>query len=262
MGSKVYEPGDIGQALRDIGVEPGDTVFLHSNLGFFGAPKGVRTADEMCEVFLKALKEVLGETGTLVVPVFSYSFCHGEVFDPKTTKSTCGMFPEYVRKQAGVLRSLDPNFSIAAWGRLAEFYVENPAHESFGEGCFWERFLAQDGKIVCMNTDAGVTFLHYVERCNRVAYRYNKAFNGTYIDYGGQEHKDYFVHFVYDMDRPEDESFCEPLDALCRQRKVCRSVDLGKGSVMAMGARAFFDLVSEELKRSPRFLTCGGYQPA
>ena len=192
---------DITAAFQDVGVQQGDSIFIHSNLGFLGMPEGARNADDICSMFLKAIQIVIGNAGTLVVPAFSYSFCHGELYNPESTASACGMFSEYVRVQRDVRRSLDPNFSIAAWGRLAEYYTDAPAHESFGKGSFWERLLEQKGKIICVNMDCGSTFVHYIEHFNQVPYRYNKAFNGVMVNFNGMEKRDYFVHYVYDLER-------------------------------------------------------------
>lgn len=253
-----YKYGDITDAFRKIGLSEGDSVFVHSSLGFFGMPSGARNGDDICGLFYNAFKEVLGEEGTLIVPAFSYSFCHGEFYDYRITKSSCGMFSEYVRKLKGVKRSLDPNFSVAVWGRLKDYYTDLPAHESFGKGSFWERLLKEDGKILCMNMDCGSTFVHYAEKCNKVSYRYNKAFNGEYVDYSGNVKRDYFVHFVVDLDRPENDYAPELLDRLCREKKICNATDLGKGAMQIMCCRAYLDLITDTLKDAPRFLTKGG----
>lgn len=249
---------DILKALEDAGIMEGDSIFLHTNIGFFGRMENANSADELCNNHLKALKEKVGENGTIIVPTFSYSFCHQEIYNPLDTPTSCGMFSEYVRKQEGVIRSLDPNFSIAAWGKLAEYYTENPAHESFGVGSFWERFLSQKGKIVCMNMDCGSTFVHYVEHCNQVEYRYNKAFNGTLIEANGKEKRDYFVHYVYDMEKPEDGPFFPRLHEKYQRSGLCKEVELGKGIIRSMKADEYFNFVSETLKKEPRFLTVGG----
>lgn len=249
---------DIVDSLKACGIQIGDTIFLHSNIGFFGRMADVNNAEELCRNFMEAIQKAIGKEGTLVVPTFSYSFCHGELYNPFETPSDCGMFSEYVRKQNGVIRSLDPNFSIAAVGRLADYYTENPVHESFGESSFWERFLTKAGKIVCMNMDCGSTFVHYIENRNQVSYRYNKAFNGILKDYEGVARKDYFVHYVYDLDKPEDGPYFVRLNQKCHEANICKVSNLGKGTLLAMNSTEYYDFISETLKKEPRFLTIGG----
>lgn len=172
-----YTQNDLEQALKAIGLKAGDNLFIHSNIGFFGNMENALTAQDLCKNFTSAIRNVISEEGTLVLPTFSYSFCHSEIYNPKTTKSDCGMLTTYTMELSDTYRSLDPNFSITTWGKNAVYYTEKPTHESFGAGSFWERLLSTGGKIVCMNFDCGSTFIHFVERYCSVDYRYNKAFN-------------------------------------------------------------------------------------
>ncbi len=253
----VYCYEDIVEALKRLGITKGDSLFIHSNLGFFGRLKDCDSSEKLCETFYQAIKEVIGLEGTLTLPAFSYSFCHGEVFDKNLTKTGCGLFPEYMRRRANAVRSDDPNFSIVASGKNAVFYTENPVHESFGKGSFWEKFLHTNGKILCMNFDCGSTFVHYVEHENRVPYRYNKAFNGEMICQG-KKIKDYFVHYVYDKDKPKDEPSFVRLDQLCKENGISKTVFLARGAINCMESQAYFHFISEMLKKEPYFLTKGG----
>ena len=250
-----YTLQELENSLKQIGIHYGDNLFIHSNIGFFGRMEGVKTADDLCENFLIAIKKVIGDGGTFVLPTFSYSFCHNEVYNPKTTRSDCGLLTEYAIRQKDIVRSLDPNFSIAAWGKLAEEYTENPTHESFGEGSFWTRILKSGGKIVCMNFDCGSTFVHFVERSNSVPYRYNKAFNGTIEFNNGEILKDYAVHYVFEGE--QDYPTFDRLDKKCREQGICKTTNLGKGTVLAMDINEYYNLICESLKSNPRFLTVG-----
>lgn len=251
-----YTRDDLKKALNKIGINKGDNIFLHSNIGFFGQMEGVKSADELCENFISVLKECVGETGTIVLPTFSYSFCHGEIFNPEKAKSDCGMLTDYAYAKSDFIRSLDPNFSIAAWGDNAIYYTDNPTNESFGRGCFWERFLSTDGKIIFFNMDCSATFIHYVEKVCNVSYRYNKAFNGTVELPNGECYRDYAVHFVTDGGI---NGYCgDALNQKCRKAGIVNKVELGKGTAMAIRAQEFYDLIVDTLKKEPKFLTLGG----
>ncbi len=60
---------------------------------------------ELCELLLNAIREVIGQEGTLFVPTFSLSFARSEVFDPEHTPAIAGEwntsvgFSEYIRRQ-------------------------------------------------------------------------------------------------------------------------------------------------------------------
>lgn len=251
-----YTREELFKVLADIGIERGDNLFIHSNIGFYGRMEGITSADQLCDSFIESFKEVVTEDGTIVFPTFSYSYCHSELYDPQGSKSECGMLAEYACQKGGFIRSFDPNFSVACWGNNAERYALNPTHESFGEGSFWQRILEDGGKIVCMNFDCGSTFVHYVERCCSVSYRYNKAFNGKTLMPDGTIHKDYAVHYV--CEGGDDAPFFGRLDRKCREIGLCKIRNLGKGTILAMDIKKYYEFICKMLKIHPRFLTVGG----
>lgn len=252
-----YTYMDILNALKNAGLGKDDSVFIHSNLGFFGQAENVHSAEELAKIFFDAMKECVGANGTIITPAFTYSYCHGELYNPKSTPTKCGMLPEYMRVQDDCIRSNDPNFSIVAWGKNKVYFTENPTHESFGINSFWERLLKKHGKILCMNFDCGSTFIHYVEKVCKVPYRYNKAFNGESI-LDGKKIKDYYVHWVYDMEKPQDGASMEKLSSLCIKNGIATTVKLGRGNMHLMETESYFNFIQKHLLIEPYFLTLGG----
>lgn len=249
-----YTYDDLLSALRGAGLCENDDVFIHSNIGFFGRLNGISSSQELSDCFIQALHEVLGPKGTLIVPSFTYSFCHGEIFDPSITVSQCGILPERIRGRVTALRSGDPNFSVVAEGENASFYTESWSHEAFGSGSFWERLLSKNGRIACFNFDCGSTFVHYVEHQSQVPYRYNKAFNGIRVE-DGRMIRDYAVHYVYDLDCPQDSPCFSRLDRIVRQQSFCKIAPLGRGEMLSFPAQDYMELIVKTLKTRPRFLT-------
>lgn len=246
-----YTATSIIDKLYEVGICEGDDVFIHSNLGFFGILDGCKTPYSLCEAFVNAIVTVIGKSGTVITPAFSYSYCHGEIFDPYLTKTTCGMLASYMLERYPGNRTLDPNFSICGFGSNIEEYKTCNIHESFGKDCFWDLFKKNDGKIICMNFDAGSTFIHYIERQNNVQYRYNKAFNGK-TKIGDKIYRDYAVHFVFD---DENDAPCmERVDLLCRENNICKSTVLGKGTILSFPVNDYYNFFSSLLKRRPRVL--------
>jgi len=257
MTSADYSETDVVNALRDVGIENGDTVFTHSNLGFFGRLKGAETKTEYCESFYRAVRDVLSEDGTLVVPTFTYSFTDGDRFKPAETESNMGMFAEFVRTHPDSVRSADPNFSVAAIGPLAEQLTGDPPAHSFGQDSFWERFLAVGGKFCNFNMDAASTFLHYVERCLDVPYRWDKPFAGVVVRGGTEEHR-VFYHYVRALDEPAHEPNFEAFDEQARAQGVVERSNLGKGQVVSITAQDTYNVTERAYLENPAFLIEGG----
>ncbi len=254
-----YTRKELAQAIHDVGCREGDVVFSHSNIGFFGVPEGGMTAENVFSVVYGAFLDVIGPSGTLVVPTFTYSFCKGQDFDPDNTPSTCGAFTEMLRRLPGALRSEDPLFSVAALGRQAREMTRDAPLDCFGPNSFWDRFLGAGGMVCNLNLDAGSTYIHFVEKSLAVPYRYDKPFSGTFLRQGCGEIRT-AVHYCCDLSNPDAAPAFEPFDRLARERGMARSVGVGRGAVVGIRAEAVFALLRERLARDPWFLTSAGAQ--
>lgn len=255
-----YTPSDLLSALEKCGVKEGSNVFCHSNIGFFGRLSGGETASAACGLILSAFMDLIGESGTLVVPTFSYSFGSDKkerIFDPAVTPSACGMFSEYVRLSACAERSCDPMFSVAAVGALAAQFTDGSCRECFGEDSFWSRFLQAEGMIVNLNCDAGSTFIHFVERRLAVPYRQNRPMKGYLVENGVKtSHEvDYFARRLDDYDATP--SFIK-FDKIARERGVVKTCRVGRGAVVAISAADTLALIEGSLPCEPFLLTILG----
>lgn len=257
MTTADYSEADIFDALREVGIEDGDVIFTHSNLGFFGHLMGAETKGEYCERFYRAVRDAIGESGTLVVPTFTYSFTDGNRYDPAETESNMGMFAEYVRTHSDSVRSNDPNFSVAAIGPLAGQLTSDPPRHSFGQDSFWERFLAVNGKFCNFNMDAASSFIHYVERCLDVPYRWDKPFAGVIVHEETEEPR-VFYHYVRALDEPSHEPDFAALDNRARTEGVVEQVNLGKGQVVCITAQDTYDVAERAYLEDQSFLIEGG----
>ena len=101
------------------------------------------------------------------------------------TPSTVGDLTEYFRKLPDVLRSKDPNFSVAALGAKAEEFANANVSDAFGPGSFFELLDHYNAWIACIACSMDrITFTHYVEQLLCVGYRYFKKFYYTVIHAG------------------------------------------------------------------------------
>jgi len=164
--SRGFSKADLVQALRRLGVAPGDTLLVHSSMDQFGAFLGTPT-----DIIL-ALQEAVGATGTLLMPTLPFTGTavdyvqKGGIFDVKRTPSKMGLLTEIFRRSPGVIRSVHPTHAVAAWGRFAAEMVKD--HALAGTPCGrqtpYGRLLDHSGKILFLGTDIHVmTFFHAVE---------------------------------------------------------------------------------------------------
>lgn len=257
MNDYDYTEEDISEALSKVGISKGDSILIHSNIGYFGKLKGASDKEGYCQSFKRAIFKVIGIDGTLVVPTFSYSFCNNQVFDVKKTPGVGGMFAEFIREDPESLRSEDANFSVVAIGKNAKYFTENAPEHSFGKNSFWERFLNKNGKLCRFNLDPDYnTFIHYVEKLLNVSYRYDKLFKGKSILDNQEEERTYY-HFVRDLDKDEHISNLVRLDETAKKLGLLKLENLGRGQIISMTAKDTLEIIKNEIKKNPYFLVKG-----
>lgn len=251
-----YSYENIVTSLSEVGLVKNDRIFIHSNIGFFGKLKDSTTSTDYFRQFKNAIFEVIGEKGTIIVPTFSYSFSNQEVFDVDNTPSTCGVFSEVLRLDPDAIRSYDPNFSIAAIGKDAQFFVNNLPNHSFGSDSFWDRFLKSNGKFCNFNFDSGSTFFHYVEKILNVPYRYDKKFSGKIMK-DGKSINETWSHFVFDHEKKNHWPNFEKFSKKAVNLGLVKTSNLGKGQITCISSKDVFTLIKNEIVNDPTFLIDG-----
>ncbi|WP_211436795.1 AAC(3) family N-acetyltransferase [Campylobacter mucosalis] len=185
------------KALKQINIKDGDTICVHSEIFNFGKP--LLSKDEFLSALLDCFYEVIGKTGTLIMPTFTYSFCKNMIYDKLNSKSTMGVLTEFFRHQNGVVRTNDPIFSFAIFGDDKNAYLADTP-STFSKKCVYDVLKNKNGKIVLFGTqNLGYTFTHYVEEQANVSYRYFKEFNGILKDENAKMHKKSIMYYVRDL---------------------------------------------------------------
>ncbi len=152
------------QALRvfqTCGVQRGDVLLVHSALRPFGQ------VDGGAATIAAALREAVGEEGTLVAPAFTFRHEVEErpVIDPAGDRSEMGAISECIRNLPGARRSIAYRHSLSAVGPKAGTIVDvNPVLSVFDMGSSFGRLLALDAKIALLGlTYVSCTSYHFGE---------------------------------------------------------------------------------------------------
>lgn len=175
-------PNTIDSLCRDlslIGLASGATVMVHSSLGKIGWTVGGPVS------VIRALREVIGPEGTLVMPAESPDISdpsgwndarvrpewhetireHLPVFDPQTTPTAMGAIPEAFRNYPKTLRSNHPMVSVCANGPLAGVITKEHALEFCeGKGSPFEKLYELNTQTLLLGVGFNrCTSLHYAE---------------------------------------------------------------------------------------------------
>jgi aminoglycoside 3-N-acetyltransferase len=243
----------VDDALAACGVETGDVLFLHSD-AILTAQFPPLAPEERYDMLIDTILARLGAAGTLVMPTFTYSFTRSEPFDVVHSPSTVGAITEHFRKRPGVLRSSNPMFSVAAFGRFAHVFAASKSTDCFGRDTAFAKLHQLNGKICCAGCPLDrATFVHYVDQRCEVEHRYFKKFKGTLIQADGKRRQRTCTYFVRDLERETETDL---------SRLRVRLLETGKLSIAAIGrvgmvsvlAQDFFDAAKAMLEADSRAL--------
>ncbi len=235
--NKVITDQDFSRALLDCGVENGDTIMVHSDVSVFGK-LAVAGKKDFFESIVDQLLQSVGETGNVIIPTFSYSFCEGKIFDIDEKNSTVGALTNYVIRHHKFERSLQPMFSVAVSGKDKNTLL-SINKDSFGKGTIFEKFHKQKGKLVFLGAPfQACTFVHYIEQVYGVPYRYLKNFHGV-IKNGDKQWEDDYTFFVrkLDMNALAD---LDRLENYLLEKQIMKEVKLGNSRIYCVDSEDLF----------------------
>jgi len=248
---------DIIQAFKNSGLEQGRTVFCHSNIGFFGRVENASNMDDLAKIMLDCFTEVLGKDGTLVLPVFTYSFganSKNKIFDVQNSLSTTSGMGNWLIRTGNGSRSIDPMLSVIAIGGKAEKLTKNFDGTCFGLNSIWSKIYDDDAMICNLNLDSGSTYLHWLEKKFKVSYRHDMKMSGEIID----NEKVYPASIIYTgrkLDDPAFKPMFEIYHQKCVEAGITKKIPLGRGQIVSQSARNAAVFLEDLLKSYPNILT-------
>ncbi len=161
---KLVTPDDITTALKEIGVQKGQAIMVHTSLSSLGYVCGG------AQSVIEALIESVGQEGTIMMPTQSWKNLDPSAgvywqepqqwwpvireyipaYDKRITPTnTMGAVSEMFRQWPGTLRSDHPARSVAAWGHYARYLTENhDLSDIFGDSSPIGRLYELDGYVL------------------------------------------------------------------------------------------------------------------
>jgi aminoglycoside 3-N-acetyltransferase len=188
---------------RQAGIRSGDLILIHSSLrrtmrrcvagGMSGAVGDI----------LESFREAVGDTGTVLFPLFNFQFTEGVPFDMRTTPSQMGVLTETARQLDGAVRTGHPIYSFAAIGARAAEFAGIDNYSGYGADSPFARLRELGGRIAILDLpdQHSMTFYHHVEEMKNVPYRFHKSFAGDYTDSSGVTSRREYGLFVRDLEQ-------------------------------------------------------------
>lgn len=250
-----YSQADLAAQLRDLGVQPGATVMVHTALSRLGYVIGGEAA------VVGALVQAVGPEGTLVMPAQSWQLCdpayldlpdvpaewHGAIreglpaYDPQRTPTrTMGAVAELFRTWPGVRRSAHPQRSVAALGPLAESLTAvHDLEDASGERSPMRALYDARGQVLLLGVGFDkCTALHLAE----VRASYPKR----YVPNGGPVLRDGArVWETWEELWLEDGDFADLGEAYLAQHPTAKQGPVGQATAVLVDVRSLVDFAVE-----------------
>jgi len=251
MERKIVLKEDIIKALQKVQVKKGQTIMVHTSLSSLGFVCGG------AEIVIEALLECIGEDGTIMMPTQSWknldpsTGVHWE--EPQqwwqiirdnwpaynkdiTPTNTMGAVAEMFRKWPGAVRSDHPARSVAAYGKNAEYLVENhDLSNIFGEDSPIGKLYKLDGYVLLIGVGYDKnTSIHLADVRANYPSKHFCTEHSAIIENGKRVWKAYDTLFV------DGEDFNKIGEAFEKQNTVEKTV-LGNGTIRFMKQRELVD---------------------
>lgn len=171
-----------GELLKAADIRKGDILDVASDL--LSVTLCLRKLKEKFDAdqLLDALKEAVGEEGTVLIRTFNWDFCHGVPFHYKTTPSQVGSLGNMALKRPDFKRTKHALYSWCVWGREQKLLTEIDPQDSFGDDSIFAFLEDHNAAMLRIgNTSvAGLTHIHRAEQRANNPLRYFKNFTGQY----------------------------------------------------------------------------------
>jgi len=249
---KLIEKSDIEAAYQQLGLSNEEYVVLHSSL----LKTGIINKEPVTNLpasFFSALKNVIGTQGNVFMPAFDYSFPANRKVDLRTQPTCIGVWPEWFRKQADVVRSAHPMFSYCGYGPKAVDICQPEAAEfdSFAKNSTMARLIENDAMLVLQGTHIGVaTVVVQCEAMLGVKYRFLKPFYGDLVLINGKQVTGDYYHFCFPFNNEYRENYTLLEQRLLSSKKMTK-VSLGAGVIYAVKLKALFTEVKNLIAENP-----------
>lgn len=164
-----YTKQQLTDMIRRMGIQPDDSIMVHASM------KSIGNVDGGADTVLDAWMEYLSD-GLFMMPTHTWAQMGPDcrIFDPQNMSSCVGLLTNLFRIRPGVVRSLHPTHSIAAYGKKAKEYIageETVDTPCSPEGC-WGRLENIGAKILLIGVGhERNTFIHAVEESMNVPER-------------------------------------------------------------------------------------------
>ncbi len=210
--------------LDGVGLVPGDIIDVASDMMsimMYCRRKKLRFDPNH---LLDALKEKVGEEGTVMIRTFTWDFCHDTPFDIKKSPSRSGSLGDVAMKREDFKRTQHAIYSWMVWGKYQEELCAMTNSSAFGLDTPFDFLDKKNGKQMVIGnlTTTACTQIHHCEALAEVPYRLDKVFKGEYVDENGEiSLREYSMHVrPLNMNVSNEVTFSEEFGDMLKEKGI------------------------------------------
>jgi len=250
MKEKIIPIKNVVEELKRLNIRNGDTIMIHS------AFSCIRNMEKGAEGVILAFEEVVGPTGTIVMPVFNWDILHqGDeiIYDVRKTPSKMGYLTEYFRTRNGTVITKNLFNPLAVKGRLADNMLKCPCESSWGQDSPFQILYDENALVLMIGVDYNtVTMFHIAETMFGVSYRFVYEFpNSFFIDKSGNKEPLKNTTLRRYDGYPTDFNV---VDELFKRRGLVKEIEIGDSITRLIDSHSLVECVIEELTKNGEFL--------
>lgn len=257
---KIVLKSDLIKGFKDLGIELGDNLIVHTSLKNLGFVCGG------AQIVIEALLESVGCDGTVIMPTQTWKNLdpsegvHWE--EPKqwwdlirqnwpaydkdiTPTNTMGSVAEMFRKWPKAVRSDHPARSFAAVGKNSEYFMKNHDLEDiFGETSPLAKLYQYDGKVVLIGVDFDKnTSLHLADVRANYTSKHNVIQSSAMMVNGKRQWVSYETLYV------DGEDFND-IGKAFENTGYVKSVEIGNTSAKIMNQKQLVDFAVKWIEQN------------
>ncbi|NLK28621.1 MAG: AAC(3) family N-acetyltransferase [Clostridiales bacterium] len=241
----MYTKQDLKNMIKEMGIASTDTLFIHSSMKAIGEVLG--GADTVLDSFMEYL-----ENGLLILPTHTWgsmSETHN-VYDPNKEPACVGLLPNLFMKREGVVRSLHPTHSVAAYGKDSMVYIkgEEEVTTPCAVGGCYDRLRERNAKILLLGVNHNRnTFIHCVEEILEVPERLTEKPVLFKIVMPDGSLKESYVYRHYNRTTPHISEAYTKLEQAFYDNNVAKQVKFGDATCILCDANGIFEVTKKVL---------------
>lgn len=250
MDVPIIRYDDIVAGLRQLELPPNPVLLAHSSLKSLGFVEGGGLT------VIRALLEVCGKGGTLVMPTLTFRIVDEQepLFDVKRTPTNTGHIPELFRTLPEARRSGHIFSSCAAIGKHADYITSWHEDTPCGPGTPYHKVIELEGYSLFIGAGfQSNTLFHAAEEAVNPFYlRYKTIENATVINRDESVRTQAFRR--YDCSQNGIIRRLDWMEPLYRSAGALDEIRIGAASVRLLSAQTNFRISSELLRNNPGFI--------